>query len=207
MTDIAADIPAETPATEPTSVRENRRTRAKAATRQKAIDVARRLFADKPYAQVTMRDLAREMQMSTGAVSANFEDKAALWRAAMGCEPPLDSPAVRAAPAMLAALKGLLAIRPVNWMDEEDFAQAAAWRAAAVAAATAEGQDADDLTDCLACRLTFLNDDQVLADVSGEFLHAACCGPELEAYVNLDTGEPIGPSDPIPTGYRWGDAR
>lgn len=205
MTDTALN-PADPTADAPPPVRQNKRTSAKAATRQKAIEAARRLFGAKPYAQVTIRELAREMAMSTGAVFANFSDKAELWREAMGCEPPLDSPAVRAAPTMLAALKGLLAIRPVNWLDDE-IAQADVWRAAAVAVAIAEGQDADDLTDCLACRLTFLNDDQVLNDVSGEVLHVACCGPEREAYVNLDTGEPIGPNDPIPTGYRWGDAR
>lgn len=59
---------------------------------------------------------------------------------------------------------------------------------------------------CIACALMFKPDDVVFADVDGGFIHKDCCGPERESYVNLDTGEPIGPNDPIPTGFRWGEA-
>lgn len=45
-----------------------------------------------------------------------------------------------ASPKLLAALKGLVAVRPVNWDDEdEDPEQAAAWREADAAIALAEG--------------------------------------------------------------------
>lgn len=186
--------------------RENKRARAKAATRQKLIEGAARMFADTPYAQVTIRKLAAEIGMSTGAVFANFDGKADLWRAAMGSEPPLDGPALRAAPDMLQALLQLLTLRPSNWLEDEEAATA--WRAAAAAAAMAQGQAtaAEDLTACIACRMALLDDDQVFADIDGGFLHAACCGPERESYVDLGTGDPIGPDDPIPTGFRWGDA-
>jgi hypothetical protein len=55
---------------------------------------------------------------------------------------------------------------------------------------------------CFACLVPFKPDDLVLNDVSGGTLHAACCGPERESYTNAD-GDPLGPDDPIPTGYRW----
>lgn len=57
---------------------------------------------------------------------------------------------------------------------------------------------------CLACQRWFKADDLVLFDVSGDYIHAACCGPERESYVkDVGTGEPLGPDDPIPTGVRW----
>lgn len=43
-----------------------------------------------------------------------------------------------AAPDILAALKGLIAVRPSNWADDDDPDQAAAWAAADVAVALAE---------------------------------------------------------------------
>lgn len=62
----------------------------------------------------------------------------------------------------------------------------------------------EDGGHCLACRRWFKADDMVLPDVSGEWLHAACCGPERESYVkDVGSGEPLGPDDPIPTGIRW----
>jgi hypothetical protein len=60
------------------------------------------------------------------------------------------------------------------------------------------------ITKCLACREPLVDGDLVLHDVSGEWLHAACCGPERESYVkDADTGEPLGPDDAIPTGDAW----
>lgn len=59
---------------------------------------------------------------------------------------------------------------------------------------------------CLACDEIIQDDDMVLDDVSGDTLHVRCCGPERESYVkDLETGEPVAPGDPIPTGYRWAD--
>lgn len=43
-----------------------------------------------------------------------------------------------AAPALLAALKGLIAVRPVNWDDGEDQEQLDAWTAAHAAVRLAE---------------------------------------------------------------------
>lgn len=58
---------------------------------------------------------------------------------------------------------------------------------------------------CLACLAPFAPDDMVLPDSSGGLIHVGCGGPEREGYVNLDTGDPIGPDEPIPTGVRYGD--
>lgn len=66
----------------------NRRQQAKAQTRERVLDAARFLFANSGYFTVTMRDVARRMQMSTGAIFATVADKAALWTAAMGGPAP-----------------------------------------------------------------------------------------------------------------------
>jgi hypothetical protein len=57
----------------------NRRQQAKAATRAKVLKAAADLFADVGYA---------DAGMSTGAVFANFQDKAELWREAMKAPEP-----------------------------------------------------------------------------------------------------------------------
>ncbi len=59
----------------------NRRQAAKIRTRQKVLDAARALFAERGYDPATIRDIAREAGMSTGAVFANFQDKAELFEA------------------------------------------------------------------------------------------------------------------------------
>jgi AcrR family transcriptional regulator len=77
-------------------VRLNRRQQAKARTRTKMIEAARKLWAEPgSYERVGIREIAAEMGMSTGAVFANIASKADLWREAMGYEPPVDSHAVR----------------------------------------------------------------------------------------------------------------
>lgn len=57
----------------------NRRQAAKVRTRQKVLDAARGLFAERGYDAATIRDIARAAGMSTGAVFANFQDKAELF--------------------------------------------------------------------------------------------------------------------------------
>lgn len=56
---------------------------------------------------------------------------------------------------------------------------------------------------CGICQITFNEGDDCLTDVDLGPVHAACCGPERESYVNLNTGEPIGPNDPIPAPWKW----
>ena len=63
------------------TVRLNRRQAAKIRTREKVLDAASRLFAERGYDAATIRDIAKAAGMSTGAVFANFQDKAELFEA------------------------------------------------------------------------------------------------------------------------------
>lgn len=62
------------------------------ARRQEIIQVAARMFSEIPYAEVKMRDVAREASVTTGSIFHKFKSKADLWRTAMGCEPPGEAP-------------------------------------------------------------------------------------------------------------------
>lgn len=66
-----------------TGPRLNRRQAAKVRTRQKVLDAARGLFAERGYEPATIRDIAKGAGMSTGAVFANFQDKAELFEAVL----------------------------------------------------------------------------------------------------------------------------
>lgn len=61
-----------------------------------------------------------------------------------------------------------------------------------------------DEDNCIACDLAFQSDDMVLNELSGGFIHAACCGPEPESYYKND-GDPLEPGDTIPEPFRYGD--
>lgn len=65
----------------------NRRQRAKALTQSKVLEGARELFEQVGYEAATIRDIAARIGMSTGAIFANYEDKAALYLAAYGHAP------------------------------------------------------------------------------------------------------------------------
>lgn len=74
----------------------NKRVEAKAATRAKLIETARRLWAEPgSYERVTMRDIAREAELSTGSIFSNWTGKAELWREVMGYAAPADCAEVR----------------------------------------------------------------------------------------------------------------
>ena len=60
-----------------------RRALAKQQTRAKVLSAARRLFSESGYEGATIRDIAAEAGMSTGAVFANFADKSDLFREIM----------------------------------------------------------------------------------------------------------------------------
>lgn len=62
----------------------------------------------------------------------------------------------------------------------------------------------EEITEsCGICRHPFVEGVLTLHDISMGEVHAACCGPERDGYVNLDTEEPIGDDEPIPTGTPW----
>lgn len=82
MRDIVLNPPVDTPevnAPEPGARPLNRRQVAKQRTRGKVVEAARNLFAQRGYDAATIRDIAREAGMSTGAVFANFQDKSELF--------------------------------------------------------------------------------------------------------------------------------
>jgi AcrR family transcriptional regulator len=60
-----------------------RRAQAKLNTRDKVLQAAKRLFISRGYEAATIRDIAQEAGMSTGAVFANFTDKNDLFHAVM----------------------------------------------------------------------------------------------------------------------------
>ncbi len=82
MRDIAL-TPSKTIDAETETPRLNRRQAAKVRTRQKVLDAARALFAERGYEPATIRDIAKGAGMSTGAVFANFQDKAELFEAVL----------------------------------------------------------------------------------------------------------------------------
>lgn len=82
MRDIAL-TPSPSDESEAEAPRLNRRQAAKVRTRQKVLDAARTLFAERGYDPATIRDIAKGAGMSTGAVFANFQDKAELFEAVL----------------------------------------------------------------------------------------------------------------------------
>jgi AcrR family transcriptional regulator len=82
MRDIAL-TPSQTVDPDGEAPRLNRRQAAKVRTRQKVLDAARTLFAERGYEPATIRDIAKGAGMSTGAVFANFQDKAELFEAVL----------------------------------------------------------------------------------------------------------------------------
>lgn len=109
----------------------NKRQRAKALTRQKVLDAARKLWATPgSYERGTIRAIAQEAGMSTGAIFANFEDKAALYAAAFDTDHAAgDSVLSRAAPELFQALQDLVDIRPEVSKGDDAYA-AQTWRIA-----------------------------------------------------------------------------
>lgn len=109
----------------------NKRQLAKAATREKVLKAARELWAEPgSYERGTIRQIAKAAGMSTGAIFANFKDKADLWAAALETKHSAgDGVLTRAAPDLFQALQGLIEVRPEIARAEDPFA-AQAWRIA-----------------------------------------------------------------------------
>ena len=63
----------------PVRIPTTRRSLAKQRTRSRLIAAAKALVAQRGYEAATLRDVAAMAQMSTGAVFANFADKADLF--------------------------------------------------------------------------------------------------------------------------------
>ena len=86
----------------------NRRQAAKVRTRQKVLDAARALFAERGYEPATIRDIAKGAGMSTGAVFANFQDKAELFEAVLAEDLASMAETLKAAAAAETSVRGRL---------------------------------------------------------------------------------------------------
>lgn len=62
--------------------------------------------------------------------------------------------------------------------------------------------DIGDETTCTACDKPIRGGDLVYSDYEGGIIHAKCCGPERESYVDAD-GEPLKDGEPIPKPWKW----
>jgi hypothetical protein len=60
----------------------------------------------------------------------------------------------------------------------------------------------EDVSLCIACGLALKPGDLYYPDHNGGEIHAACCGPEPEAFRG-DDGEPLKPGDPTPAPSIW----
>ena len=107
MRDIAL-TPSKTHDADNETPRLNRRQAAKVRTRQKVLDAARALFAERGYEPATIRDIAKGAGMSTGAVFANFQDKAELFEAVLSEDMVQLAETMKAAAAAEASMRGRL---------------------------------------------------------------------------------------------------
>lgn len=108
MRDIALSSVQTASDTEAEAPRLNRRQAAKVRTRQKVLDAARALFAERGYEPATIRDIAKGAGMSTGAVFANFQDKAELFEAVLAEDMGRLADSLKAAVAAESDLRGRL---------------------------------------------------------------------------------------------------
>lgn len=108
MRDIALSSAQTASDSEADAPRLNRRQAAKVRTRQKVLDAARTLFAERGYEPATIRDIAKGAGMSTGAVFANFQDKAELFEAVLAEDLARLAESLKAAVAAESSLRGRL---------------------------------------------------------------------------------------------------
>src|SRR6201985_229935 len=66
-----------------TDVPTSLRAQSKLKTRRRVLDAARQLFMERGYEAATIRDIASQAGLSTGAVFASFVDKTDLFNAVM----------------------------------------------------------------------------------------------------------------------------
>jgi AcrR family transcriptional regulator len=90
--------------------RPNQRALAKQRTREKILASAKSLFAERGYEAATIRDIAREAGMSTGAVFASFTDKSDLFTEIAETEQTELNTAMRAAAGELTGRAAVIAM-------------------------------------------------------------------------------------------------
>ena len=90
--------------------RPNQRAVAKQRTREKILASAKTLFAERGYEAATIRDIARQAGMSTGAVFASFTDKSDLFTEIAETEQAELNQAMRAAAGELSGRAAVIAM-------------------------------------------------------------------------------------------------
>jgi AcrR family transcriptional regulator len=93
--------------------RPNQRALAKLRTREKILAAAKALFAEHGYEAATIRDIARQAGMSTGAVFASFTDKSDLFTEIAETEQAELNAAMRAAAGDLTGRAAVVAMLDV----------------------------------------------------------------------------------------------
>ncbi|HEY3695693.1 TetR/AcrR family transcriptional regulator [Phenylobacterium sp.] len=118
-----------------------RRAIAKQQTRNRVLAAARKLFSEHGYEGATIRDIAAAAEMSTGAVFANFADKADLFREIVHADMEAISEAMRQAAADVSAVdEALLRMFAAGYGFYENRLPLAR---AAIAVSWAPGEGAD----------------------------------------------------------------
>ena len=68
-------------------------------------------------------------------------------------------------------------------------------------------EKSDEIEKCEICNEPLKDDDLCLFDINLGTVHAGCCGPERETYVNLETGEPLGDDEPLPVPFPFSEVK
>lgn len=131
------------------AIKPNRRQLAKAETRAKVVTAARCLFFSVGFEATTIRDIAKDAGMSTGAVFANFADKAELYREIFDHDPITPEQGLRLAAALRGAEAFVAGFEGDDLQDGID-ALLSQTRAALECIAPAVQVAADDASDCKA---------------------------------------------------------
>lgn len=104
---------------------------------------------------------------------------------------------------VLNTAQGRRTCRLCGCWEQEACEGGCGWAGDDICTACAPGGDADEPEECIACEKAFVAGDRYFLDLSGGCIHADCCGPEREGYVNLETGESLAPGEPIQTPLIW----
>lgn len=95
-----------------------------------------------------------------------------------------------------------------RFREDGKIIKPAAWQAPEPKlAAEIERQAANEPDLCGICQEPMVEGQPAITDINMGDVHAACCGPEREGYVNLETGEPLGPDDPLPAPHPYRGGR
>jgi len=151
------------------------RAAAKARTRQRLIEAARKLFMERGYGGATVRDIAASADLSTGAVFASFSDKFELFNAVLQTDSEAQKTAMTEASAQPGSLRERM-VRTLKAAYAFQLSQIELLRAA-LAVSWSEG-----LTGELGDRPIR----KTATDIIRQLLEDAAAGGELQPGCDLD---------------------